>query len=225
MPHSGRLLEFLRARRVAILSLALLLQAALLYNVSSGRDMPLKHPLSDLPAKFQNWQMVADRPIDLSTLEVLRADETLSRDYTDPAAHREANLFVAYFKSQRTGQTPHSPKHCMPGSGWTQVSAGIISLTVPGRSQAIHVNRYVLTKGDQKAVVLYWYQANRRVIANEFRARFYLVLDAIRYHRTDTALVRVIVPVREGGSESEATSVGIDFVRAFFGTLSAYLPS
>lgn len=85
----------------------------------------------------------------------------------------------------------------------------------------IEVNRYVIQKGLEKQVVLYWYQSHGRVIASEYWAKVYLV-DAIRMNRTDGALVRVISPAVD--SEQAAEQRSIDFVRALIPHLNRHLP-
>ena len=72
---------------------------------------------------------------------------------------------------------------------------------MPGRSEPIRSNRYVVAHGDEKSVVLYWYQSHNRVIASELAAKFWLVADSIKYHRSDSSLVRVVVPVRDGDTD------------------------
>jgi len=131
---------------------------------------------------------------------------------------------VAYFKTQRTGQAPHSPKNCLPGAGWVPSSSSILDVPVRGETQAIPINRYVVSRGGDKSVVLYWYQSRDRVMASEYKAKFWLVADSIRYHRSDTALVRVWVPVI-GNNEDAATATGVRFVQAAFPELRRYLPS
>jgi EpsI family protein len=168
--------------------------------------------------------MVGEGVIDKDTQDVLRADDLLSRTYYEAASRRVASLFVAFFQSQRTGQMPHSPKNCLPGSGWTPSESAIISMQVPGLAEPIEVNRYVVAKGDEQSLVLYWYQTRDRVVASEYRARVYMMADAIRYNRTDTALVRVVVPV-VGNQVGEATKTAQDFVTAFFLRLRQHLPS
>ncbi len=209
-------------KHARFLSLVLLVQIAGFWAVSRRELVPLARPLSDFPRQIGTWRMVQEGVVDPEITEVLKADDILTRTYAGPSGG--ANLFIAYFKSQRSGQMPHSPKNCLPGSGWMPSESEIIPVQVPGMSAPILVNRYVVAKGDDKSVVLYWYQAHNRVIASEYRARFYLVADAIRYNRTDTALVRVVVPVRNRDS-AQATSVAESFVRAFFMPLKGHLPS
>jgi EpsI family protein len=133
------------------------------------------------------------------------------------------NLFVAYFRSQRTGQTPHSPKNCLPGAGWVPSVAEETSIPIEGRAP-IEVNRYVISKGDVKSIVLYWYQSRDRVVASEYTAKVYVVADAIRYNRTDTALVRVVVPVI-GNNEAAANEAAVKFVQTLFNPLRKHFPA
>ena len=98
--------------------------------------------------------------------DVLKADELLTRSYVNAGQQMAAHLFVAYFRSQRTGQTPHSPKNCLPGSGWIPSVSDVIHIDIPGR-QPIEANRYVVAKGDQKSSfstgisrATAWWQAN-----------------------------------------------------------------
>ena len=127
--------------------------------------------------------------------DVLRADDYLTRIYADSRGNT-VNLFVAFFRSQRAGQTPHSPKNCLPGSGWIWCVSDTIPVSIRRpAAQPIQVNRYVVSKGDDKAVVLYWYQSRDRVVASEYQAAAFTAWDALRYNRTDTALIRVVIPI------------------------------
>ncbi len=209
-------------RYVVGLSAVLILQAIGFYALPAGRDVVLRQPLETLPARMGDWTMVRETPMDPEVNKVLRADATLNRDYVSSTRQVAANLFVAYFQSQRHGQSPHSPQHCMPGAGWAPESLGFVDFTVGGRTYRI--NRYVLAKGSERNVVLYWYRSNGRVIASEYAAKMYLVADAIRYNRTDAALVRTVVRIPENGSVEAATEVGKDFIRAYFEPLQQCLP-
>ncbi len=210
-------------RHIVLLGGVLALQAAGFYLLPSGRAVPLSRPLGSLPIAFGEWTMTRESFMDPEVNRVLRADATLNRDYAEVTGKAAVNLFVAYFESQQQGQSPHSPQHCMPGAGWSPESLATIPVDVGGRT--IHINRYVLMKGGERNVVLYWYQANGRVIASEYKAKIYLVVDAVRYNRTDTALVRVIVRVPENGSVEEGTAAGANFVRALFNPLLQCLPA
>lgn len=209
---------------VAILTLVLLAQTTLFYAASRGERVPAGAPLDLFPGQIANWHEAENYPVEDEIRDQLKADDLLNRLYADPESRAAAGLFVAYFKTQRTGQSPHSPKNCLPGSGWEPEATGFLDVTVAGEPQPIRINRFVVSHGDEKSVVLYWYQSQRRVIASEFSAKFWLVMDSIRYHRSDTALVRVTVPVANNDLD-RATRIGAQFVMNLFPVLKAYLPA
>jgi EpsI family protein len=215
---------FLRSKPALILTVLLLVQAVVFYSISHGESVPITHPLAEFPRQVGDWQLAQEGVIEREVLDVLRADDTVSRVYMNADKTEAASFFVAYFKSQRTGQAPHSPKNCLPGAGWVPSRSGYLEVKVPGQAEPIEVNRYVVSRGDEKSVVLYWYQTSRRVIASEYKAKVWLVLDAIRYNRTDTAMVRVVVPGQRKTDE-EATAIATQFIQALFQPLRQFLPS
>jgi EpsI family protein len=205
-----------------VLSALLIAQAAAYYGVSRPEPVPLSKPLDQFPADMGAWRMVHELVMDAGTKDVLRADDYLSRDYARSPGE-VVNLFVAYFKSQRSGQTPHSPKNCLPGSGWVWTDSDTIRVTVAGRAAPLEINRYIVSRGENKAVVLYWYQSRDRVVASEYKAAAFVAWDALHYNRTDTALVRVVTPMNDGRSDT-ATESGIDFIQSSFATLRMFFP-
>ena len=206
-----------------ILSVLLLTQAGIFYGFSRGEQVPQYRPLNTFPEQVGDWKLLQRDVIQDEVKGVLRADDYISGLYGEPPA-RAADLFVGFFKSQRLGQAPHSPQNCLPGSGWIWTVSDEIPVTVPGRSEPINVNRYIVTKGEARSLVLYWYQSRDRVVASEYKAKVFVVADALRYNRTDTALVRVVVPV-QNGKDQVAQQTAVDFVKAFFATLRSYLPA
>lgn len=214
----------LSSKHFVILSAVLLSQAGIFYGFSRHEFVPVRRPLADFALIDSPWKNVKEFEVSQDELDVLRADDILSRAYVDQSSGRGATLFVAYFDTQRTGKAPHSPKNCLPGSGWVPSSNEIIEIPVPGQSQPIQANRYLVARGDNQSVVLYWYQSHNRTVASEVWAKYYTVTDAIRYNRSDTALVRVVVPVA-GGNVDAATKTATDFAVSFFPQLKQYLPS
>jgi EpsI family protein len=85
------------------------------------------------------------------------------------------------------------------------------------------VNRYVVADRSERAVILYWYQSSRRAIAGEWASKFWLVADAFRDRRSDTALVRIVVESQPGGDD-RATKTAADFARTVYPVLREELP-
>lgn len=216
------MLRFFNSGAVRLATLLLVAQAAVLYSSIRPETVPAATPLSEFPRGIGPWQLHKEGVVEQEIQDVLRADDLLTRTYVNPGERTEADLFIAAFRSQRNGKTPHSPKNCLPGSGWTQVDSRQLPVDV-GLARPIVVNRYEVQHGEIRDLVLYWYQSRDRVVANEFTAKFWVVADAIRLNRTDTALVRVIVRIVDHDSAA-AERVAVDFTKTFYPTIREYLP-
>ncbi len=213
--------KFLSSRAALAATTLIVLQGALIYSAVRPESPPSGRALAQFPVSLGSWKLLQEGVIDADTQAVLKADDLLNRYYA--ANGMGANLFVAAFRSQRNGKAPHSPKNCLPGSGWTPLESSYASIDVGGEVP-IQVNRYVVAHGDERSLVLYWYQSRDRAIASEYRAKFWVVVDAMRLNRTDTALVRVVVPI-VNRDEAAADKSAADFVRSFYGTLRQFLPA
>lgn len=212
------------SRYLVIFTVLAVTQGAAGYYLNARHEyVPPTKPLGSLAQNLGEWQMIKEFPIEPEVQAVLKADDTLSRHYVRPGAQAGAGLFIAFFKSQRTGVAPHSPKNCLPGNGWVKELSTVIPIAIPGQAQPIESNYYVIQRGDSKSVVLYWYQSHGRTVADEFKAKFYVMADAMRLNRTDTAMVRVTVAVGAEGLDA-AGNTAIEFVQRTFGPLSEILP-
>jgi EpsI family protein len=164
-----------------------------------------------------------DVPMVANLLEVLGPGEFLMRDYQRLPNEPPVTLFLAYFPSQRTGDTIHSPQNCLPAAGWTPVESGRIPLRLKNGT-TVSVNRYVIAKGLQRELVFYWYQAQGRVTPNEYWAKIFLVTDAIRTNRTDGALVRIVTPIEGKNDEAPAQVRALNFAEQILPILDGYIP-
>lgn len=196
-------------------SLVLVAQAAAIHMLSiPERDLPIPG-LHKLPFELGEWRATGEQSLEADVAEYLRPDEYIIRNYV--AEHRAAsiNVFVAHFKSLQDNYGPHSPRICLPGSGWLVRSSKITNLQVPGRAGGIPVNEYVLEKSGESILVLYWYQNNRNVWAEEFQAKLTMLPDLIRYRRSDVSLVRLISPMRANTPETELAK-SVEFTNLLF---------
>jgi EpsI family protein len=204
--------------------LCLMAAAALLLHLRGDQEIvPRSQPLNGFPAAVGSWTG-RDLPIDPEVVSVLGRGEFLSRAYTETGESMPVTLFIGYFPTQRTGQTIHSPKHCLPGAGWTFDSAHYATLSgTDGRPY--RVGEYVISNGDARQFVIYWFAAHGRTMASEYEAKARLALDAIRLNRTDGALVRVMTPISPLETSSDARSRAVLFTRQLAPLLSAYVPN
>jgi EpsI family protein len=216
-------MNVVQSKSVRILSLVLLAQAGVFYGFQRREAVPPRQPLANFSIDQTGWKNTQEMQIDQESLDVLKADDILSRVYQNRKG-QVATLFVAYFNTQRTGKAPHSPKNCLPGAGFVEMQSGVADIAIPGEQAPIEVNRYIVARGQNQSVVLYWYQARTRVVASEYKAKFFTVADAIRYNRSDTALVRVVVGADDGNTQ-KAIATAENFVQSFFEPLKQYLPA
>ena len=215
--------------RIIVLSGVLALSAVYVGTTSQGEALSPRTPLAHFPVSIAGWSGRDAEPFTPEIVTVLGVDDYLNRVYR--AEGQFTSLYIGYHESQRQGDAIHSPLNCFPGSGWEPVSKSYLDIPVEDsahqRRRPITVNRYVVQKGLEQYVVLYWYHGHGRVIANEYRGKLFMVYDAVRLNRTDAGLVRVMS--RRIGSDPDAESVAsaraVTFVKAIFPLLDEYLPT
>lgn len=175
--------------------------------------------LPGFPLSIDEWRGVDAAPLDLDTMRVLGVDDYVLRAYA--AGAHEVGLYIGYYRSQRQGDAIHSPMNCLPGAGWVPVEAGRLRLASAGGAE---VNRYLIQKGEDRQVALYWYQGRGRTVASEYWSKAFLVWDAARRNRTDGALVRVLSPVARGDSPDAAERRAEAFAGLIFPKLASFIP-
>lgn len=197
--------------------------AVLLATRSSIEYIPKHQPLNAFPYQLANLQG-KNLPIDPSVSEALGPGQFLDREFRDlSSADPPMELFVAYYPSQRTGDTIHSPQNCLPGSGWTPLQVGRIQIAqADGRTTT--ANRFIVAKGLDRILILYWYQAHGRTTPSEYWAKVYMVTDAIKLNRTDGALVRISlrIPNSADGPRTEARIA--QFAQSVLQQLDIFIP-
>lgn len=221
--------------RALLLSVSFLACGWYLEGASAFEPVPVRVPLSEFPMQLGRWQGARAEDFDKNILAVLGVDDYINRVYRAEDG-KPIGVYVGYYRSQRAGDTIHSPMNCLPGSGWIPVKSGRVSLPLvqttaagdsSGAPSSIEINRYVIQKNGETMLVFYWYQSHGRIVASEYWSKVYMVLDAIRLNRTDAALVRVVIPVprTNGTAEERVDAIGAEFVRSMMPHLSHHLPS
>lgn len=204
--------------------IVLLAAAVLVLDTRGATDRIVpREALAYFPEQIGGWTG-SNLSINPEVLSVLGPGDFLMRNYTAPGSLRAINLFIAYFPSQRTGDTIHSPLNCLPGSGWTFQYSKYVNLR-DARGKEHRVGEYVITNAGAKDFVIYWYQAHGRSVANEYAARAYMVADAIRLDRTDGALVRIVTSVDPNETVASARARAEAFTADVAPLLPAFIPN
>jgi exosortase D (VPLPA-CTERM-specific) len=230
--------------RFGIVAVPMLATAIGLQRYKRNEYFPPRASLSSLPSQIDCWTGTDD-PLDQATLDILGPGEFLLRDYenkcqpqsqpaetpqsqpsqpqSQPESQPWINLYIAYFPSQKAGDTIHSPQHCLPGAGWVPTSREVVQITGPDGS-SFPANRYVISNVDEKRLVLYWFQAHGREVASEYWAKYYLVSDSVRMNRSDGALVRLMTPILDNESPDAAEARMMKLGSQFLPLLDTYIP-
>jgi EpsI family protein len=209
--------------RFGIVAVLMLATAFVLQAHSRSEFFPPRASLSSLPQQIDGWTGT-DSVLDQETLDILGPGEFLVRDYENASQPQPwLNLYIAYFPTQKAGDTIHSPNHCLPGAGWVPTSREVVQITRPDGS-SFPANRYVVSKGGDRQLVLYWFQAHGREVASEYWAKYYLVSDSVRMNRSDGGLVRLMTTMLDGESRDAAQARLMKLGSQFIPLLDSYIP-
>jgi EpsI family protein len=209
--------------RFWILLAALLICGAVI-NIweRAGEAKVSRQALNQFPSQIGRWRQTGDDTrFDTETEKVLRADDYLSRNYQSLDG-RIASFYVGYYASQRTGATYHSPLNCLPGAGWVMTDGSRLTITPAGDRPSFEANRYIVQNGNDRALMLYWYEGRGRPLASEYWGKIYTVIDSVRRRRSDGAMVRVMVPL--GNSPEEAQKTAVDVASEAASQIPAFVP-
>ena len=181
--------------KLLIVIFILLASAGINYYLSKPDiSLPRKN-LAEFPKVLGDWTAVSEQKIEGRSMEILQVDDYMMRNYRNSKGEI-IGLYIGYFKSQREGKGIHSPRQCLPGAGWVPVNISVYQLTVPGHNpETVPVNKFIMGKGLDRQLYLFWYHGRGRVYASEYWNKIYLIWDGLTKKRTDGALIRVNNPI------------------------------
>ncbi|MGC2888796.1 MAG: exosortase C-terminal domain/associated protein EpsI [Candidatus Acidiferrum sp.] len=178
----------------------------------------LQRPLSEFPSAI-GLSHSENRPFDTQVTRAIGADDYLNRVYLGSKPPIE--LYIGYYRDQRSGERIHSPKNCLPSSGWEPIHSSRVQIgTADGVS--VVVNGYLVAQGMKRDMVLYWYQSHGRIVASEYMAKFLLIADGLKNRPTDGAMVRIWTTAADGEASAQARAV--DFAHRVYPQLEEFLP-
>src|SRR5882762_6005585 len=155
-------MKLLSFRYVATVLLLVMTLAA--YALTERRKVDsLAQPLETVSGQISGWEMAGQAPLGDNVLKTLQLTSYLSRTYAKEGT--QLGLLVAFYAQQRAGESMHSPKHCLPGSGWEIWKHGTAEFEMGG--EPIRINNYGIENSGVRKVMLYWYHSADRVVASE----------------------------------------------------------
>jgi exosortase D (VPLPA-CTERM-specific) len=205
---------------------AALILAFLMSTQTESRTeiIPERMAFSRFPDQIGAWKGERIR-MEQIYVDELKFDDYILTNYSDGNGV-PINFYVAYYGSQATGESSHSPRNCLPGGGWQikDSSTKEIPEVMIGGAPLL-VNRFEIRQGDAAQLVYYWFQGRNRVTTNEYMVKWYLLWDAITKKRTDGALVRLTIYVSKGDDMAEADRRLVSFAKEIVGGLDDFIPN
>ncbi|WP_028319399.1 VPLPA-CTERM-specific exosortase XrtD [Desulfobulbus elongatus] len=219
----GGIGSFLRPHQ-SVVALILLASTLVAVQVIDFREKtPPAKPFAQFPVHVGQWQGVRGH-LDQDIIDRLDLSDYTTIDYRGPDG-KTVSLYVAYYQSQTKGESIHSPETCLPGSGWKFEKSGVSNLpVVAGRRNSLPVNSAVMSKGENRQLVYYWFPQRDRIVTSTYALKFYNFWDALTRQRTDGALVRLITPVYPDERIEDARVRLTAFAGDMMPVLSEYLP-
>jgi EpsI family protein len=197
----------------------LLIAAGLYLNLHSDITVPMNRPFDQFPGAVREWRLAGESSLSDSVQKVLKATDVLSRQYVSPEG-KQVNLYIGYHGGGKESGEIHSPRHCLPGSGWSEVSTRRTDLDVTG--ERVNLVQAVYQKGENRELFLYWFQVRNKTISEEYTLKMAEITNSICYRRRDAAFVRISVPFET--DEEQALACGVCFIRDFYPVIRDFLP-
>jgi len=178
--------------------------------------------LKEMPGEIGDWKKTGmDQRFDRESEGVLNSDDYILRNFETPE-NEKVSLFVGYYENVEFSSNWHSPTVCLPGTGWSLIQRDNLQIPATAHTPAFEANTYVIQKGKEQLVMLYWFQGRGRFLASTFWTKFYSTFDSLKHRRSDGAIVRVVTPILN--SEAEALNTAREFATQVSPLLSPYVP-
>jgi len=198
---------------------ALLLAAGLYLGLHRDLGVAMERPFNQFPDGVSTWRLSGESTLPADVQAVLKASDVLLRQYVSPQGER-VGLYIGYHDGGKGAGEIHSPKQCLPGSGWFEISS--LPTQMPVTGGGLNLVRAVYQKGDTKELFLYWFQVRGESLSGEYSLKVAEITNSVLFGRRDAAFIRVSVPVE--GNEQQALALGERFVADFYPIIHSFLP-
>jgi len=193
--------------------------AAFYVYTRSEADVPISIPLDQLPQHAGDWTMTGQSRFDERVLAVLLPTDYLSRSYSNSRGDK-LSLYIGFHNGGPNSGPIHSPKQCLPGSGWNRLKEDVRQ--VKFKDDKIPYVSAIYQKDTDKQLFLYWFQVRDQILTNEYALKLAMIKNSVLSNRRDSAFIRLSVMATDG--EGKATEIGEQFIRDFYPAIREALP-
>jgi EpsI family protein len=198
-----------------LISLFIILGALIL--LYRAKEIHLKAPLNKIPLTLGGIWQGRDSSVPENFFNMQGADFELNRNYRN-AAGRELELYIGYYKYQKQDKKfihyklqklyDNSEEFKIPISG----------------HDPVRINKAVQKNSTHNSIVLYWYDINEIIVADNYKAKLITALDGIINRRTNGAIVAVSSHLNNSDDFEQILKDETQFVQMIFPFLSESLP-
>ena len=208
------------------ISLSIFLFLALIlfvqYRQNSETMVQNKRPLAYFPQKIGPW--TGEKfSLGREFIEALDFTDYIMINFYNSQG-QVINFYVAYYKSQKKGESIHSPETCLRGGGWNFIDNSKIFVDLPKRGK-IKFNRSVLEQHGQRMISYFWFPARGRILTNLYQLKIYNFWDALIAGRTDGSLIRVMTNIYPDENIDQADQRLKNFIKIINPLLEKFLPN
>lgn len=202
------------------LTMVILLACSGLYmNFHKDMVVPLAKPFGDFPPTHNGWRMIGQSTLSENVMKVLMPTEYLSRRY-EAENGDIVDMYLSYFDGGPGSGRIHSPKHCVVGAGWTELSSRRIVMTLGGED--VNLVKSVYAKGAMREVIYYWFDMHGKTMSDEYALKLAEITGSLFHNRRDQSFFRISAQTSDN---VDATQKRIeDFLRDFYPVIRDFLP-
>lgn len=209
------------SRIVTVISILIITSVSTLY-INDTDVIKITKSLAEFPLSIGKWTGRSDHFEEWVQKKTGADDYFLGNYYDDEGNY--INLYIGYYENQQEGDAIHSPRNCMPGSGWNIINTYLIDLNLPNQNyESAKARILTIQNGLKKQIVLYWYHSRGRIIYSEYFHKFYLILDSLTKNRTDGSFIRLMSPISK--NEEKTLEILKSFSIKIFPIIQNHIPS
>ena len=212
------------SKRVALVLGCLAVGAIFPFVYRSVGSVPPKQPFSSFPKNLGDWTAGKDYPMGADAFKMLKVHDYIMRDYSK--GDKSVTLYIGYYGSLDRGEEVHSPRVCMPSSGWLKLKEQTRTIPVPGglAGSSMEVVEAVFEKLGRKQAFLFWYQVGGQTLTEELLIKLVIIKNTLLHHRPDSAFIRITANVR-GNDVDAAVNAAYEFLQDAIPEIYKFLPS
>ena len=192
-------------------------------GIEFREKMPIAKSFDSFPMQVGEW--IGQREgMEQKFIDALNLSDYIIVNFRNQSG-KSVSFYVAYYESQRKGESIHSPETCLPGGGWVFNHSGVATLPLKNHNPVeMAVNRVFMQKGGYRQLSYFWFPQRGRILTRLYQLKLYNFWDALTRQRTDGALVRLVTPVGEMESAVDADRRLLGFVQDVVPVLDVFLP-